>query len=128
MKSITIPASVTSIGEKVFHDCECLATIIVDKNNTTYDSRNECNAIIETATNKLLYGCAKTVIPNTVISINDRAFVGCRQLRSIKIPESVIEIGEYAFGFCDTLTSISIPKSVTKISSNAFEGCDSLKL
>ncbi|MBO7124438.1 MAG: leucine-rich repeat domain-containing protein, partial [Bacteroidales bacterium] len=74
--SIIIPNSVTSIGESAFAFCP-LTSITVDAGNTTYDSRNNCNAIIETKTNRLIAGCNKTVIPNTVTFIGFEAFAGC---------------------------------------------------
>ncbi len=74
LSSMTIPNSVTSIGERVFNDCNSLISIIVESNNPIYDSRNYCNAIIETATNKLIVGCMNTTIPNTVMSIGNYAF------------------------------------------------------
>ena len=69
LTSITIGNSVTSIGNSVFIGCSGLTSIIVDSNNQTYDSRNNCNAIIETSTNKLIVGCKNTIIPDSVKSI-----------------------------------------------------------
>ena len=76
LTSITIPNSVTSIGNSLFSYCIHLGSIVVESDNPVYDSRNNCNAIIETATNKLLYGCKNTIIPNSVISIGNYAFAG----------------------------------------------------
>ena len=69
LKSINIPASVTEIGLSPFAGCSSLETIIVDAKNKVYDSRDNCNAIIETASNTLIQGCPNTTIPNTVIII-----------------------------------------------------------
>lgn len=77
LTSITIPASVTSIAENAFEGCSNLASIIIDKENSKYDSRNNCNAIIETLSNKLIFGCKNTIIPNTVNKIADEAFLDC---------------------------------------------------
>ena len=96
LKNIYIPAGVTSIGGRQFEHCKDLVSIVVDKNNTVYDSRNECNAIIETATNKLINGCRNTVIPNTVTAIAGSAF-RTRGVPELVIPESVTSIGDYAF-------------------------------
>ena len=124
--SITIPNSVTKIGEDVFADCDALTSISVDKKNPIYDSRDNCNAIIETNTNTLIAGCKTTTIPNSITSIGNSAFSGCFNLTSITIPNSVTSIGEGAFYYCDKLTSISIPNSVTSIGNNAFADCDAL--
>jgi hypothetical protein len=67
---------VTSIGDMAFPDCTGLNSITVEKGNTKYDSRDNCNAIIETNTNKLIAGCKNTTIPNSVTSIGERAFYG----------------------------------------------------
>ena len=126
LTSITIPQSVTSIRSSLFGYCKSLKSITVDKGNKVYDSRNNCNAIIETDTNSLISGCQSTVIPNSVTSIGADAFWGCDSLTSINIPQSVTSIGDYAFWGCDSLTSIIIPYSVTSIGNSAFDECNSL--
>jgi hypothetical protein len=126
LKSIVIPESVTSIGETVFWGCDSLTSIIVAEGNTMYDSRNQCNAIIETATNKLISVCKKTIIPDGVTSIGS-VFSQCDSLTSITIPDSVTSIEKEAFLSCVALKSIVIGNGVTSIGEAAFMGCDSLK-
>ena len=106
LKSIEIPDSVTSIGERVFADCSRLNSIKVESGNRKYDSRDNCNAIIETETNTLIAGCQNTVIPKSVTSIENFAFSGCKGLTNIEIPDSVTEIGDGAFYKCRALNSI----------------------
>ena len=125
--SITIPSSVTSIGNGAFSDCDGLRSMSVESGNTVYDSRNNCNAIIETATNTLLCGCQNTIIPSSVTSIGSNAFGYCSSLTRITIPNSVTSIGDDAFRGCNSLTSITIPSNVTSIGSNAFGYCSSLR-
>ena len=125
--SITIPGSVTSIGEGAFSFCGGLKSITVAESNTFYDSRNHCNAIIESKTNTLISGCENTVIPGSVTSIGAEAFSGCYGLTSITIPGSVTRIGWDAFYYCWYLTSITIPASVTSIGEAAFFDCYKLK-
>ena len=126
LTSITIPSSVTSIGGSAFSGCTGLTSIKVSAGNTKYDSRNNCNAIIETATNTLIAGCKNTIIPNSVTSIDNYAFSGCSSLTSITIPNSVTSIGSHAFYYCSGLTSITIPNSVTSIGWGAFSYCSGL--
>ena len=125
--SITIPNSVTGIGECAFEWCSNLTSIVVESGNTKYDSRDNCNAIIETATNTLILGCQNTVIPNSVTSIGEYAFFRCSGINSFEIPNSVKSIGKSAFQECSDLTSITIPNSVKSIGSYAFYGCRGLR-
>ena len=106
LTSITIPNSVTSIGSGAFNGCSGLSSITVAQGNTKYDSRDNCNAIIESASNKLIAGCKTTIIPNSVTSIGGYAFYGCSGLTSVTIPNSVTSIGERAFHYCSGLTSV----------------------
>ena len=126
LTSITIPNSVTSIGEKILDGCEKLTSIIVEVGNEKYDSRKNCNAIIETETNTLIIGCRTTIIPDDVTSIGERAFGACRKLTSIKIPNGVTTIERFAFCGCRMLTDVTIPNSVKNIGDQAFDFCDSL--
>ena len=106
LASITIGTGLSSIGENAFYRCSSLASIQVDGANTTYDSRDNCNAIIKTMDNTLVAGCKNSVIPNSVTSIGDYAFSGCTFLTSIEIPNSVTDIGNNAFLDCDNLVSV----------------------
>jgi len=126
LTSVTIPNSVTSIGKRAFGQCWELASIVVEEGNLVYDSRNDCNAIIATASNTLIAGCKNTAIPYTVTHIGNYAFFGCHGLKSVTIPYSIISIGDNAFCNCGGLTNISIPNSVTSIGNYAFESCYNL--
>lgn len=106
--------------------CTGISSIVVSTGNTNYDSRNNCNAIIETKTNTLVTGCKTTIIPNNIINIGNGAFGGCTNLVSISIPNSVTSIGNDAFSDCTSLTSISIPDNVTSIGNGTFSGCYNL--
>lgn len=123
--SVKIPNNIASIGINPFCECSNLASIIIDSGNNNYDSRNNCNAVIESSTNTLLCGCQNTAIPNSVIGIGAHAFNGSN-IVSIDIPNSVTIIGDRAFEGCKELTSIVIPNSVTSIGICAFARCISL--
>ena len=124
---VNIGSGLNSIGVGSFSNCKSIASIRVDSANKTYDSRNDCNAIIETKSNQLIVGCKNTVIPNSVTSIGDYAFYCCTGLTLLTLPNSVTSIGYSAFSDCSGLTSLTIPNSVTTIHNNAFFRCISLK-
>ncbi len=126
LTSIEIPSSVTSIGVEAFFACSGLTSIIVSDDNPNYDSRKNCNAIIEKESNTLISGCQNTEIPDNVTSIGYGAFGGCGSLTHIKIPDSVISIDNDAFSSCESLTDIEIPDSVTSIGGSAFGSCNGL--
>ena len=139
LRSITIPRSVTSIGRGIFSGIRMngdtngacagynnLERIIVDINNPIYDSRDNCNAIIETQSNTLIAGCQNTVIPNGITNIDTWAFEGCVRLTKIVIPGSVACIPDCVFEFCEGLTAVTLLKGVTSIGKMAFYGCNKL--
>ena len=99
LTSFELPASVTNIGKSALVSLRSVTSLKVAEGNTVYDSRGDCNAIIETATNKLLFGSKITTIP-----------------------ADVSEIGEYSFAYLDNYT-FTIPSTVTKIDDNAFSFC-----
>ena len=147
---ITIPETINKINLFAFKNCSGINRITVSPNNTKYDSRNDCNAIIETSSNKLITGCKNTIIPDSVVEIDQSAFEGCTGLDSIIIPESVMEIRsnafencsglkmvsilgklkivkESTFAGCTSLETITLPAGIKTIENNAFKGCTSLK-
>ena len=125
LTSIVIPKDVKDIEYYAFARCESLTSIVVVEENTKYDSRDNCNAIIETATNSLIVGCKNTVIPNSVTSIGDFAFYAYQTLTSITLPNSITSIGVEAFSGCN-LIDLTIPGSVKSIGMWAFIHCTSL--
>ena len=125
LQSLNISETVKIIGKNVLGECYNLTSIVVNENNREYDSRDNCNAIIKSSTNNLIYGCSNTVIPKSIRIIGESAFKYCYGLTSIFIPDSVTSIGDNAFANCD-LTSVTIPNSVTTIGDEAFSGCENL--
>ena len=123
LTSVTIPNSVTSIESNAFGYCSGLTSMVVENGNTVYDSRDNCNAIIETSTNKLISGCKNTIIPYSVTRIGAGAFEYCSGLTNVTIPNSVTSIENHAFDDCSDLTSVTIGNSVTRIGAGAFYQC-----
>ena len=124
--SIKIPAGINTIENSEFYGCGSLEEIIVDSENAVFDSRDNCNAIIETQTNILVSGCKNSIIPKGVTSIGNYAFDGCKNLLTIEIPDSVKSIGRRAFCECVNLSNIIIPESITSIGDAAFMRCENL--
>ncbi len=110
LSNLQIPAKLTNIGKYTFNGCSKLDSIEVAKENSVYDSRDNCNAIIETKSNKLIAGCKNTKIPASVTSIATYAISFCDELSSIQIPASVINIEESAFYKCSGIMSIEVAK------------------
>lgn len=147
--SLKIPATVREIPDQLFGGCKYLEKVVVDKNNKVFDSRDNCNAVIYTETNELIAGCKNTVIPssvtrianfgfyeinvssivipNTVTSIGENAFMNCIGLGDFVIPSSVNQIQQGAFLSSYGLTSVVIPEGITEIADAAFNFCEDLR-
>lgn len=150
LTSIEIPSSVKSVQSSSF-PFNRMTSISVQSGNQNYDSRDNCNALIETSTNTLIVGCSNStipdsvtvigymafdgcsgltgtlVIPNSVTAINDNAFNACSGLTgTLVIPDSVTTIKNYAFGNCKGLSSITIGRGITLLDGNTFDSCTGL--
>ncbi len=128
LTSVTIPNSVISIGVDVFENCTGLTSVNVDASNPNYSSidgvlfnKDRTELILYPAEKKGAYS-----IPNSVISIKNKAFANCTGLTSVTIPNSVTRIRDSAFSGCTGLTSVTIGNSVTSIGNSAFYGCTGL--
>lgn len=126
LTAISIPNSVSKMSESCFRNCINLASIVVEKGNPTYDSREGCNAIIHSSTNTMIIGCKLSTIPSSVTKLGNYCFADCTGLTSIAIPNSVKDIGYCCFYGCTGLTSISISNAVTSIKSSCFYRCEKL--
>ena len=126
MRTLTLPPSLRDFKSTAFEYCRNLEEIIVHPDNPVFDSRDGCNAIIKTASNELVYGCRRTVIPRTVTAIAWYAFRGSG-LQSITIPPSVKYISDQAFYGCQ-LAEVTIPATVEGLGYDAFDDGVTLKL
>ena len=148
LENITLPSKLKKIGSYAFFDCSIkdlyipqylekigdssfrnnsLDSIAVDEKNKKFDSREDCNAMIERLTNTIVLGSNKTTVPSTVTAIGEDAFYNCRKLKEITIPAGVKTIGENAFQHCASLEKVIISEGLTDIGEFAFGSCGSLK-
>jgi len=125
--TLILPSSLKYMSVNAFYSRESLQCIVVNDNNMVYDSRESCNAVIETATNTLIFGVRSSFIPSSVSCIGDSAFFNCRELHSVFIPASVQTIGKYAFNGCSVLDTLTIPNNVKEIETCAFSNCQKLR-
>lgn len=122
LESVSIPSSIRTVGATPFQYCTCLTTIVVDKTNPIFDSREGCNAIVRTKDNSLIVGSGATKIPSSVKCIDKYAFMGC-MAEELAIPDGVEKINFFAFCSCPNLKKIVIPASIESIEEQAFNNC-----
>ena len=130
LKRITIPSTLTGIGEQSFTSCSALESIEVDKSNSTYSSEKGV-LFSKDKTSLYVYPSNKLdetyTIPNSVTYVYSFAFFVNKNIKNITIPENVEAIGKAAFFGCENIERIMIPKNVESIGSAAFSSCRSLK-
>lgn len=127
LESFVLPENVIKVGYGAFIDCNALTSLSVSPNHSIYDSRDNCNAIIQTDNNELIVGCKNTTIPDGIKIIGAEAFMGVSDMSSVEIPYGVTIIGSYAFRGCNGLTSVTIPDGVNSIADCAFASCKGLQ-
>lgn len=125
LENIYIPAATEFVTETTFDECPSLKSIIVDENNPFYDSRNNSNSLIETATNTLIKGSCNSIIPNSVSALGEAAFNWMNNIPII--PDSVINIGKNCFYYNTGEREKLILRNVEKIENGAFYMCENLK-
>lgn len=126
LTSIHIPETLTSISTCFIYKCDKLTSVTVDENNTIYDSRDNCNAIIQKSKDSLMHGCNITVIPNSVKILDTYCFRSCT-FKTISIPEGVYHFATGVFSYCYNLETITLPSTLTKMVGAEFYGCSNLK-
>lgn len=129
LKSVSLPSTLSKIGKCAFSFCINLESISIDKNNPVFDSRDNCNAIIESHEDEseLIMGFSNSTIPAGVTVIGEHAFDGCIDLREMIIPEGVEKIEGFAFNNCYNLKKVELPQSLVRIKNGCnFSNCTSL--
>jgi hypothetical protein len=127
LESITIPKTVKKLGVALFSGATGMRHLSVSPDNPIYDSREGCNAIIETASNELVVACENTsFIPKTVTTIGNNAFSGISSIETLTLPYSVTTLKDFAFQNCKKLSKVIIPNNVKEVSFSAFLDCDNL--
>ena len=125
LQSIFLPASVKKLGSNPFVGCELLHLSVAEKSDFTLID----GLVIDSK--GILVSClnhsSRINVPSSVTTIGNGAFEWCKSLQSISVPSSVTTIGEGAFRGCSSLQSVNIPSSVTTIGDRAFRGCSSLQ-
>ena len=127
LTSVVIPPTVETVAGGIFYFCDALTSVRVANGNVWLDSRNDCNAIIETSTGRLLVGCKTTIIPNDVTAIGELAFYHCHGLEHLTIPQSVTAIEFGGLFGCMDLKELVIPRSVTFVGEEAIGNCNVLE-
>ena len=116
VKKISIPESITVIGDSAFSSCYDLTEISISY-GVTYIG------------NFAFFGCEKLTeisLPESVTYIGSWVFTDCTGLREVYIPDGITSIGDNSFSYCTSLTKISLPDSITSIGNYAFYSCYSL--
>ena len=127
LQTISIPKKITQIEGNPFMGCKSLVSINVANGNTTYDSRDGCNAIIDSKKGKLIAGCTLTHIPHDIETIGDFAFYGTYNASVLEIPVNIQHIGRYAFANLSSLKTLYLPTNMKTVEDHAFAGCSQLE-
>lgn len=127
MTEINLSASISSISQQnPFAYNTQVTRITVDPANKVYDSRNDCNAIIETKTNTLVAGSKASVIPASVTAIGRSAFNHVTDLTDAALPATIRTIGKYAYLGCNGLRSFFFPSTMISMADSVFQRVESL--
>ena len=138
--SVTIPQSVTSIGDYAFSRCEKMDSLTINDATTSIGSWafDECYKLTTLSLGKNIttigdyafldcHTLDNVTIPPSVTSIGKSAFYRCYALTTLSLGENIEKIGSYAFAECGHLTNVTIPEKVKTIEPYTFGWCTSLK-
>ena len=129
IQSVKIPTSSISISDGIFANNHNLSSIVVEDGNPVYSSPDNCNAIVQMATGRLVQGCNTTVFPEGIKSLGWGAFQGMYDITRMNIPKGVTDLGDYTFYYCYGLEELFIPSTVTASGFHrvTFYDCTSLR-
>ena len=116
MKEISLPSTLSVIGEYAFSDCKNLESVVIPGGVRKLD-KGVFNACV---------GLKKVTLPEELLAIGSNCFFCCTSLRTLRVPDSVSSIGENAFSGCASLEELTVPKNVKFIDTNAFSYCGKL--
>ena len=130
LTSFTIPNSVTSIGHSAFYGCSGLTSVTIPESVTSidYDAFTGCSSLNAVHISDLEAWCKIifTYDDSNPLNNSSRLFLNGVEIRDLLIPNSVTSIGNYAFQGCKSIESLTIPKSVKNIGLQAFRDCSNL--
>ena len=139
LKSITLPETVTVIGERAFRWCNSFEKITLPDTLETIGAKAfyNCNALksvnIPQSVTSIgegafgsCYNLTSVVVPNQITVLAANVFDYCISLETIVLPDSLQSIGESVFSSCIRLKNITIPSGVTSIGNHAFFNCNGL--
>ncbi|MGB4671111.1 MAG: C10 family peptidase [Bacteroidaceae bacterium] len=127
LKEVVVPPSLVYLNGGIFGSCNNMEHLSVSLGNPHFDSRNNCNAIIETKTDRLVQGCNYTVVPDGVVTIGANAFEAFDGIVTVRLPGSVINIELEAYYGCSSLKNVFLHDGIEAVGASAFEGCTLLK-
>ena len=116
VKSVKLPSTITSIGDRAFYNCRCLETINIPL--ATKSIGKYCFAFDVKLNNIKIYG---------VNTISDYCFYSCKNLQSVKLSKNLISVGHSSFEMCTNIKTIYIPNGIKYLGSRSFCSCKSLK-
>ncbi|MBQ3635246.1 MAG: leucine-rich repeat protein [Bacteroidales bacterium] len=121
MLNVMLPATVVEVSERnPFCYNTQVVSMSVEAGNPTYDSRDNCNAFIETKTNTLVAGCKTTKIPASVTAIGRSAFNHVTDMTDAALPATITSIGKYAYLGCTGLKSFYFPSTMEVMADSVF--------